>query len=41
MNIQINKNNIKSVINIKFLGVIDNKLSWKYHISYLRSKLIK
>ena len=40
MNIQINKNNIKRVTNIKFLGVIiDNKLSWKYHISYLRAKL--
>ena len=25
--------------NIKFLGLtIDNKLSWKYHISYLRHK---
>ena len=42
MNIQINKNNIKRVTHIKFLGVIiDNKLSWKYHISYLRAKLNK
>ena len=42
MNIQINKNNIKRVTHIQFLGVIiDNKLSWKYHISYLRAKLNK
>ena len=42
MNIQINKNNIKRVTHIKCLDVIiDNKLSWKYHISYLRAKLNK
>ena len=39
---QINKNNIKCVKNIKFLGVIiDNKLSRKYYISYLRAKMNK
>ena len=34
--------NIKWLTNIKFLGVIiDNKLIWKYHISFLRAKLNK
>ena len=44
MNLQINKNSIKCVQNKKCIGVgiiIDNKLSRKYHISYLGAKLNK
>ena len=38
--LNINKNNIKQVENFKYLGIIlDNKLTWKPHIDYLKTKL--
>jgi len=40
--ININKNAISRVNEFKYLGVIiDEKLSWKNHISYIQSKLAK
>ena len=40
--ININKNAIARVHEFKYLGVIiDDKLSWKNHISYIQSKLAK
>ena len=40
--IEINGQPIKSVTNTKFLGVIiDNKLTWKEHISYIGGKVAK
>ena len=36
----INKRNIKQITEFRYLGVIlDNKLSWKQHISFLQTKL--
>lgn len=40
--LKINKIEIERVSNIKFLGVnIDEKLSWKLHVNYLKSKIAK
>ena len=40
--LKIDNTNIKEVQSIKYLGVIlDNKLSWIQHISYVKSKISK
>ena len=40
--LQINDQHIKEDIKTKFLGVfLDNKLTWAYHIQYIKNKIAK
>ena len=42
VNLNINKNNIKQVSSIKYLGVIlDNQLNWQEHIKNIQTKLAR
>ena len=39
--LQINNYNIERILSIKFLGVLDENLSWKDHIKYAENKIYK
>ena len=40
--VHINENNIVFVNNIKFLGlIIDSKLNWSDHITYIKNKMYR